>query len=71
MKEKIKKYWWIIIVILIIGGVFYWFQWRPGQIRKECNIRALKSGIESKLSGGSGGYDLFYRSCLRDKGLEK
>jgi len=37
MKEKIKKYWWVVIIIFIIGGAFYWFQWRPSQIRKECN----------------------------------
>ena len=25
-----------IIITLIVAGWFYWFQWRPAEIRKEC-----------------------------------
>ncbi len=77
MKELIKKYWWIIIIILITGFAFYWFQWRPVEIRKKCqrnieNIEyrdALKQQIKLKL-GGLEDSDL-YQNCLRQHGLEK
>ncbi|KKU47276.1 MAG: hypothetical protein UX68_C0041G0005 [Parcubacteria group bacterium GW2011_GWA2_46_9] len=36
--NKLKQYWTIILVVLIFsGGLFYWFQWRPSSIRRECS----------------------------------
>ena len=32
----------VITVIAIIGG-FYWYEYRPAQIRKLCNARAINS----------------------------
>ena len=26
----------IILAVIVIGGMFYWFQLRPTQIKKEC-----------------------------------
>jgi len=64
MKEKIKKYWWAIIVILVIGGAFYWYEWRPSQIIKECSKELKRTGsIEVR--------ELFYETCLTKKGLKK
>ncbi len=58
MKEIIKRYWWIIVIVLFIGSVFYWFQWRPSEIRKKC---ADFSWSEAE-----------YKQCIRTKGgLEK
>lgn len=35
--EKIKEYKGIIILILIVlAGAFYWYEWRPAQIREKC-----------------------------------
>lgn len=75
MKEKIKKYWWIIIIILFVGGIFYWYEWRPNQIRKMCQEKIekqdrelLKSAIKSKILKESGD---IYDFCLRKYGLEK
>jgi len=63
MKEKIKNYWWLIIVIIIIGGAFYWYEWRPTQIRKECfNIAVSIGGVD---------FDKNYYFCLLDHGLEE
>jgi len=56
--EKLKQYWLIIVIVLVVfGGLFYWFQWRPSQIRKECSKFTLMEKI--------------YESCLRERGLEK
>ena len=41
MKEKIKKYWWVIIIASLTVSSFYWFQWRPSVIRKECMQKVL------------------------------
>lgn len=38
-----KKYWWVILIVVILGGAFYWFQWRPSQIRKDCYKSSIKS----------------------------
>ena len=35
--EKLKEYKYIILIFLVvIGVVFYWFEWRPKEIKKEC-----------------------------------
>jgi len=75
MKEKIKKYWWIIIIVLFVGGIFYWYEWRPNQIRKMCQRKIekqdrelLESAIKSKILKESGD---IYDFCLRKYGLGK
>ncbi len=36
-----KKYSYsIIVVILILSGLFYWFEWRPRSIKKDCSFVA-------------------------------
>lgn len=72
MKEKFKKYWWVIIIILVIGVVFYWFQWRPSEIRKECFNSALKSPILKTLMSESeyrAELDFVYKNCLKMHGF--
>ena len=34
-----------ILIILILAGAFYWFQWRPTQIRKNCYAEAKEKAI--------------------------
>ncbi len=60
--EKIKEYKGIIILILVVSaGVFYWYSYRPEQIRKDCYRAVLQTSD----------FDLNYVSCLRSKGFEK
>ena len=67
----------IFVVLLVLGGVFYWYEWRPTQIRKECQWKTenteyrdvLEKRIQLKL-GGTEENDL-YQICLREHGLEK
>ena len=77
--EKLKQYKYIIlIVVIILGLAFYWYEWRPTQIRKECAESALKdapggdwrvrAGLNPKILGLD---EKVYRACLIQKGLEK
>lgn len=75
--KKIKEYKGIIIIILIIlGFIFYWFQVRPVQARKECvkiypnafgSIAiSYKPGETLKTITDKAGYE----KCLREHGLD-
>jgi len=35
----------IITLFILLGGTFYWFQWRPTQIRKNCYAEAKEKAI--------------------------
>jgi hypothetical protein len=68
--EKIKQYKYIIIVALIIlVGIFYWFQIRPAQARKECIKRYPnafgRADIGRLMIIDQPGYE----KCLREHGL--
>lgn len=72
--EKLKQYKYIILIAtIILGFAFYWFEWRPAQIKKECNIKALQetSAAEGRLQGTEGisFYNFSFNLCLRNKGL--
>ncbi len=67
----------IIFLALIIGGIFYWFEWRPTSIRKECSEWAtvysntlLRDGsfMESQYQDKR---NFNYKTCLTDKGLKE
>jgi len=61
--EKVKQYKFLILLgILILGFIFYWFEWRPAQIRKECAERS-----KSKIYNDR--YSNIYNQCLRERGL--
>jgi len=53
----------IVLAVLIIGGAFYWYEYRPSQIREQCNnFSELFSPQNVEMN---------YKFCLRDHGLEK
>ena len=56
-----------ILFFALLAGWFYWFQWRPAQIRKNCTwVKKYYNNEEywwqNDLSD--------YRACLSSKGLE-
>ncbi|PIP31957.1 hypothetical protein COX24_00880 [bacterium (Candidatus Gribaldobacteria) CG23_combo_of_CG06-09_8_20_14_all_37_87_8] len=67
----------LIIVLAVLGGVFYWYEWRPSQIRIRCNDSAFNSSMASTdassytQNGRMELKDKFYKDCLRYEGLEK
>lgn len=63
MAETSNKRFYIIIILIIaiLGFIFYWYSYRPEQIRKTCYQAVLTTD----------NFDLNYKSCLKSKGLEK
>ncbi len=54
-----------LIIILIIA--FYWFAYRPNQIKKECGEKATEF---IKENGGSAkDFNTFYDVCIKREGL--
>ena len=78
----------VVLVVFIFGAAFafYWYEYRPSQIRAECETFAIESAIEEfkekqllgkLLPKGSaeGLYSVdsknaYYLSCVRQGGLE-
>ncbi len=55
--EKLKEYKLIIILVLVVLTVaFYWYEWRPANIRAKCAVVPSAEG---------------YLLCLRFEGLKK
>ena len=50
----------LAVVLVAAAGAFYWYEWRPNEIEKECAKRAVKTPSI---------YDVRYEVCLREKGL--
>jgi len=71
--EKLKQYKYIILILLIVlGFAFYWYEWRPTQIKKECYYRSQLSqsgGRLYRLDGLGITLDESYKNCLRQKGF--
>lgn len=68
------KYILIAFLLLLIIGWFYWFQWRPSQIRKTCAISAkewVKQDEKALYNPHvDRGYKTNYEFCLHEKGLK-
>ncbi|MEK7482281.1 MAG: hypothetical protein AAB620_00610 [Patescibacteria group bacterium] len=56
----------ILAIFVIIAGAFYWYEYRPTEIRKSCERSARITE-----SWGDVSYEVAYRGCLRYKGIEK
>jgi hypothetical protein len=75
----------MVLIILAVAFAFYWYEYRPSQIRAECEKFAtdqaadfLKQIIGKKASKDlpEGMYfqankEVFYLSCVRENGLER
>ncbi len=73
-KVKLTTYqkWVILATIITISLVslwFYWYQYRPSQIRSECNAESLEI-VTDRYGVRWGEYDFAYKACLRSKGLK-
>jgi len=58
--EKHKFFITFIFGAIILMVTFYWFEYRPDRIRRNCYRIALLGTTEKD-----------YQNCLRDNGLEK
>ena len=64
----------IILALITTGVLFYWFQYRPSEIRKSCTDYAEKIANRNVDLGPEidwkEEYDTQYKLCLRGRGLE-
>lgn len=63
------------LVPLLIGAAFYWFDFRPKQIRRDC-IKSISQVIANTNAEIRTGVDLdglryYYEVCLHRKGLAR
>lgn len=70
LKENWFKIGLLAVFVISVAGAFYWFEWRPSQITRQCN----KEAVEKVRDVDDGNqaikiYDARYKSCLRGKGL--
>lgn len=59
---------WLLLSIIVIIAAFYWYEWRPSQIEKECSAEVIKILREAK-SSGSESSDRFLNLCISSGGL--
>lgn len=84
MNKNIKVISVVIVVILFFGFVFYWFGWRPTNIRKVCQnqvvngikdaFKFIPNRIEAfkwEQESMEHDYESLYKQCLREHGIEK
>lgn len=71
IKENKNRIFLILLVLFLISGWFYWFQFRPAQIKHDCSWVQIEDGsgrwrpaIERMSSQITE-----YEFCLHDKGL--
>ena len=56
----------VLATLAVLSGLFYWFQIRPSQIRKDCD----KSARERNVYHTYEQYKAYYIGCLHERGLE-
>lgn len=67
----------IILLVALLAGAFYWYQFRPSEIRKICakqahdKVNALvdSQGFKS-VAEASKFYDTSYTICIQEHGLK-
>lgn len=71
----------IIGVIILVGGGFYWFQWRPSNLRQVCYWESRAKGLNVEVSQIKDEqnnskklnpeiWDGYYRLCLAKHGMK-
>jgi len=66
LNDKMTKIFLIFLTLGIAGFAFYWYEWRPTQIRKKC----FKEVISIEMGGLSQKeFNFEFQRCLHAKGL--
>ena len=71
LKENWFKLVLTVSVVVVLGLVFYWYEFRTAQAKKECTKKATEAvrGNDYSIDTGVKAYDFVYENCLRQKGL--
>lgn len=56
------------LIAALLASLFYWYEWRPMQIRKNC-FESTKEKFNEDYSFSRVGFDFIYKYCLQEKGL--
>lgn len=64
----LKKYYKTIFIVLGCSLLFYWFQYRPSEIRKECFILLKNKHYDFEEQFKY--FEPEYKGCLLQKGLD-
>lgn len=67
------QYWITVCIILaVLAFVFYWFEWRPAQLRIQCAGGAAAWVQSSRFlldtQEGQSDYSFTYQRCLNERG---
>lgn len=75
-KDWLKENWFkvglLVILVVFVAGAFYWWGWRPRQIRAGCTDVILEKGTSDEywdLRCEKLDDDECFRRCLTEKGL--
>ena len=63
IKERKMLTLFILLVLLLISGWFYWFEYRPAEVRKSCTKEATR-GLYVTTKNNR------YRECLANHGFK-
>jgi hypothetical protein len=75
MKNFIKENWFKLLITLfglvLLIGIFYWFEYRPKHIIKEC-FSITSNSIYGKflMETDVEKFNILFKNCLRGNGLE-
>lgn len=56
----------IITIVLLLIGWFYWFQWRPSEIKKNCALSLMKAHPRYSYTNIA---EDWVKICEKSKGL--
>jgi len=57
-----------ISIAIFIAGIFYWYEWRPSQIRKECSwVEVIKPAQEVVTKEEAEKNKQEYEECLKQE----
>ena len=75
-KLKNKRVGITVIILMFIGFSFYWYEWRPYLIKKNCFVYAVEIVTDSAKDNtawtqvkAKEDLDFWYKICLKRKGL--
>ena len=69
MKEKWLRLTIIMLIVAIFGGLFYWYELRPAQIKKDCSwVKQVRSAQQEVTEAQAIESQKRYEECLKEKG---
>ena len=73
MIKRVKSHKYLLVLLILVAISFYWFQWRPTQIRSNCGDFTRQKAIENKVTYNNMGvfFDTIYANCLNREGLAR